>query len=316
MTDLLTLDISTQVDCLCDFTYNFYWQHKGSELDPGKPVEGQVGTHFTYRDLVEHLISGKDVRIRGNTGSRLGSSLGVDLKYFGGSGRALDAGSIFVDGNVGTRMGISMVSGRIYVSGSVAQPMGNVVEVVPDREGYRCFRSITDILHNGLGEDEFTDIGNSFQEGDGEGEVPCLVLADGVVRDTVGARCERDVRVVVRGDVSLSTGILMRKGTIIIEGDAGMNTGTLLSGGTVVVQGGAGEFAAADMRAGNLIITGKSSGYMCANMRGGAVFVKRNVKVIPPARQCQPLDSDLKLLVDVLDTNRMDAMGYRKYSIC
>ncbi len=312
MTDLLTLDISSQADCLCDFTYNFYWQHKGSELDPDKPVEGQAGTHFTYRDLVEHLISGKDVRIRGDTGSRLGSSLGVDLKYFGGSGRALGVGSIFVDGDAGTRMGISMVSGRIYVSGSVAQPMGNVVEVVSDRDGYRCFRSITDILHNGLGDDEFTDNGNSFREGD----VPCLVLADGVLRDTVGARCERDVRVIVRGDVSLSTGILMHKGTIIVEGDAGMNTGTLLSGGTVVVRGSAGEFAAADIRAGTLIITGKSSGYMCANMRGGAVFVKRDVKVIPPARQCQPLDSDLKLLVDVLDTNRMDAMSYRKYSIC
>jgi formylmethanofuran dehydrogenase subunit C len=314
MTDLLTLDMSTQADCLCDFTYNFYWQHKGSELDLDKPVEGQVGTHFTYRDLVEQLKSGKDVRIRGNTGSRLGSSLGVDLKYFGGSGRALDAGRIFVDGDVGTRMGISMVSGRIYVSGSVAQPMGNVVEVVPDREDYRCFRSITDILHNGLGDDEFTDNGNSFR--DGEKDVPCLVLADGVVRDTVGARCERYVKVVVRGEVSLSTGILMRKGTIIIEGDAGMNTGTLLSGGTVVVRGNVGEFAGADMRAGNLIITGKSQGYMCANMRGGGVFVKRDVKVIPPARQCQPLDNDLKLLVDMLDTNRMDAMGYRKYGIC
>ncbi len=312
MTDLLTLDMSTQVDCLCDFTYNFYWQHKGLELDPDKPVEWQVDTHFTYRDLVAHLISGRDVRIKGDAGSRLGSSLGVDLKYFGGSARALEAGSIFVDGNAGTRMGISMVSGRIYVSGSVAQPMGNVVEVASRREGYRCFRSITDILHNGMGDDEFTDTGNSFREED----VPCLVLADGVVRDTVGARCKRDVRVVVRGDVSLSTGILMRKGTIIIEGDAGMNTGTLLSGGTVVVQGSAGEFAGADMRAGTLIITGKSSGYMCANMRGGAVFVKRDVKVIPPARQCQPSDGDLKLLVDVLDTNRMDAMGYRKYGIC
>jgi len=311
---MLTLDISTQVDCLCDFTYNFYWQHKGSELDPDKPVKGQTDTHFTYRDLVEHLISGKDVRINGDAGSRLGSSLGVDLKYFGGIGVALDTGRIFVDGNAGTRMGISMVSGRIYVSGSVAQPMGNVVEVVPDREGYRCFRSITDILHKGLGDDEFTGTGNSFREG--EEDVPCLVLADGVVRDTVGARCERDARVEVMGDVSLSTGILMHRGTIIIEGDAGMNTGTLLSGGTVVVQGGTGEFAAADMRSGTLIITGKSSGYMCANMRGGAVFVKRDVKVLPPARQCQPSDGDLKLLVDVLDTNRMDAMGYRKYGVC
>jgi len=84
----------------------------------------------------------------------------------------------------------------------------------------------------------------------------------------------------------------------------------------VVVWGNVDEFAAADMRAGNLIIAGKSRGYMCANMRGGAVFAKREVKVIPPAAQCQPSDSDLKLLVDVLDTNRMDAMSYRKYGIC
>ncbi|MCL7412364.1 MAG: formylmethanofuran dehydrogenase, partial [ANME-2 cluster archaeon] len=224
----MILIIKSPVNCLCDFTYNFFWQHQGSELDPNAPVEGQQESEYTYCDLVEHLRSGRDVHIKGNAGSRLASSLGVDLKYFGGNGRVLDVGSIFVDGNVGTRMGISMVSGRIYVSGSVAQPMGNVVEVVSDREGYRCFRSITDILHYDMGADEFTDSRNSYQDED----VPCLVLADGVLRDTVGARCERDVRVMVEGDVSLSTGILMRKGIIIVEGNAGMNTGALLAGGT------------------------------------------------------------------------------------
>jgi formylmethanofuran dehydrogenase subunit C len=309
---MLTLNIKSPVNCLCDFTYNFYWQHQGSELDPDAPIDNQQGSEYSYRDLVDHLRSGVDVHIKGNTGSRLGSSLGVDLKYFGGTGQELDVGSIFVEGDAGTRMGISMVSGRIYVSGSVAQPMGNVVEVVSDQEGYCCFRSITDILHQGMGADEFTDGKNSFQDGD----VPCLVLADGVLRDTVGARCERDARVMVEGDVSLSTGILMQKGTIYVDGNAGMNTGTLLAGGTVVIRGDVGEFAAADMQAGNLIIAGTSRGYMCANMRGGAVFTKREVKVIPPAAQCQPSDSDLKLLVDVLDTNRMDAMSYRKYGIC
>ncbi|MBW6518391.1 MAG: tributyrin esterase [ANME-2 cluster archaeon] len=312
MNDTLTLDIQSLTNCLCDFTYNFYWQHEGTELDPDAPIDNQRGSEYTHRNLVEHLRSGGDVHIIGNAGSRLASSLGVDLKYFGGSGHALDVGSIFVDGDVGTRMGISMVSGRIYVSGSVAQPLGNVVEVVSGRDGYHCFRSITDILHHGMGVDTFIDGRNSFQDRD----VPCLVLADSVLRDTVGARCERDARVMVEGDVSLSTGILMRKGTIYVDGNAGMNTGTLLAGGTVVVRGDVGEFAAADMRAGNLIITGRSRGYLCANMRGGAVFAKREVKVIPPARQCQPSDGDLKLLVDVLDTNRMDAMSYRKYEIC
>ena len=311
MSETLTLNIHSPTNCLCDFTYNFYWQHEGSELNPDTQIENQQDSQYTHRNLVEHLRSGGDVHIKGTAGSRLASSLGVDLKYFGGSGQALDVGSIFVDGDIGTRMGISMVSGRIYVSGSVAQPMGNVVEVMSDQDGYRCFRSITDILHHGMGADGFTDDGNSFRNED----VPCLVLADGVLRDTIGARCERDVRVMVEGDVSLSTGILMRKGTIVVEGDADMNTGTLLAGGTVVVRGDVGEFAAADMRAGNLVITGRSLGYMCATMRGGAVFIKREAKVIPPAVQCQPLDSDLKLLVDVLDTNRMDAMSYRKYGI-
>ncbi|MCK4937381.1 MAG: hypothetical protein KAR85_02115 [Methanosarcinales archaeon] len=311
MSEILTLDIQSPINCLCDFTYNFYWQHEGTELNPDAPVDNQQGNEYSYRELVEHLRSGGDVHIMGNAGSRLASSLGVDLKYFGGSGKPLDVGSVFVDGDVGTRMGISMVSGRIYVSGSVAQPMGNVVEVVSKQDGYRCFRSITDILHHLMGTDEFTDCRNSFYDGD----VPCLVLADGVLRDTVGARCESEVRVMVEGNVSLSTGILMRKGTIVVDGNAGMNTGTLLAGGTVVVQGDVGEFAAADMRAGNLIITGKSRGYMCANMRGGAVFVKREAKVIPPATQCQPSDGDMKLLKDVLNTNRMDTMSYRKYGI-
>lgn len=311
---MLTLDLKSPTACLCDFTYNFYWQHQGSELDPDAPIDGQAGTSFTCRELVEHLASGGDVRIKGTAGSRLASSLGVDLKYFGGSGQAVDAGSVFVDGDAGTRMGISMVSGRVYVSGSVAEPMGNVVEVVSDADGYRCFRSITDILHNGPGGDEFSDGSNSFTYTDGD--VPCLVLADGSIRDTVGARLNRDARVFVDGDVSLSTGILMKRGVVEVDGDAGMNTGALLSGGTVVVRGSTGEFAAADMRSGNLIVTGRTDGYMCANMRGGAVFVKREVKVIPPARQCPATDSDLKMLLDVLDTSRMDAMAYRKYGIC
>ncbi len=312
ITRSLTLDITSKVNCLCDFTYNFFWNHEGSELDPDATVVGQFNSEYTYKDIVEHLKSGGDVHIRGNVGSRLASSLGVNLMYFGGTGQTIDVGSVFIDGDVGTRMGISMVSGRVYVSGKISEPMGNVVEVISDREGYRCFKSITDILHNGMGGDRFTDTKNSFQEDD----MPFLILSDGIIRDTVGARCTIDVKVKVKGDVSLSTGILMRKGIIEVEGDAGMNTGALLSGGTVVVRGNVAEFAAADMRAGNLIITGKIQGYICPNMRGGVVFAKRDVKVIPPAKKCHPTSEDLKMLVDILETNRLDAMSYRKYSIC
>lgn len=311
MIEILSLELESPANCLCDFTYNFYWQHKGSELDPDDPVEGQINSAYTYRDLIEHLKSGGDVHIEGSAGSRMASGLGVDLKYFGGAGQALNVGNIYINGDSGTRMGISMVAGRIYVSGSVAEPMGNVIEVLSDRDGYRCFRSITDILHNGLNGDELPGSLNSYTDS----EVPYLVLADGVLRDTIGARCQREVRIEVEGDVSLSTGILMREGIIIVDGDAGMNTGALLSGGTVVVRGNVGEFAAADMRAGNLVITGKTGGYMCANMRGGAVFVRHDTNVIPPARKCQLSSENLKWLMDILETNRLDAMSYRKYSL-
>lgn len=312
MTDTLTLKITSPVSCLCDFTYNFYWQHKGSELEPNTPIPDQSGSDHTYQDLVKHLISGGDVHITGNPGSRLASSLGVDLKYFGGSGKAIETGSIIIDGDTGTRMGISMVSGRIYVSGAVSEPMGNVVEVVSDMKGYRCFKSITDILHNGMEDDEFYNAENIINEG----EIPYLRLADGVLRDTIGARNNRNANIEIEGDVALSTGILMRNGIISIEGNAGMNTGTLLSGGTVMVKGNVGEFAAANMRAGNLILTGKTLGYMCANMHGGAVFIKSDVKVIPPIKKCQATSNDLKMLMDILETNRLDAMMYRKYAIC
>ena len=311
MKNPLTLKIRSRLDCLCDFTYNFYWQHKGSELDPDAPIKEQVNSNYSYRDLVEHLRSGCDVHITGNVGSRLASSLGVDLKYFGGNGKALDAGSIYIDGDVGTRMGISMLAGLIYVSGNVSEPMGNIVEVNSDTSGYRCFRSITDILHNGLHANELYDSRNSYQDG----ETPILELADNILRDTIGARCVKDAIIKVEGDVSLSTGILMQKGIIEVDGNAGMNTATLLSGGTVVVRGSNGEFGAAGMRSGNLIITGKTGGYICANMRGGAVFVKADIKVIPPASKSQPSSGDLKMLIQILETNRFDTMSYRKYSV-
>jgi len=50
-------------------------------------------------------------------------------------------------------------------------------------------------------------------------------------------------------------------------------------------------------------------------MRGGAVFVKADIKVIPPASKSQPSSGDLRMLIEILDTNRFDAMSYRKYSV-
>jgi len=43
-------------------------------------------------------------------------------------------------------VGMGMVSGAIYVKGPIEEPLGNVVEIVSDKPGYRKFRSITEIL--------------------------------------------------------------------------------------------------------------------------------------------------------------------------
>ncbi|MCX9011582.1 MAG: formylmethanofuran dehydrogenase [Candidatus Methanoperedens sp.] len=295
----MDIELSEPVDCLCDFTYDFYWQHRGRRLSPSSVIPHQKGTSYTYEDLAECLKEGRDVSIKGDAGKRLGSSLGVDLKFFGGTGRAQKVGSITLDGSAGTRMGISMVSGAIYVKGRVEQPLGNVIEVESDRPGYHKYRSITGILQEGLKE---TLVLPNVLTGN------CLLIKDGLVRDTIAARLDSDVKVIVEGDAGMSTGILMRRGTVHVRGDTGMNTGVLLEGGTLAV-GDAGEFAGAYMRGGTLIVSGKSKGYVGANMKGGAIILKGKAmgKVIP-------LDGgDIRMLERLLDISRGEAMMFRKY---
>jgi formylmethanofuran dehydrogenase subunit C len=130
------------------------------------------------------------VRIRGDVGGRLGSSLGVDLARFGGTGGTIEgAGSIIVDGDVGPRMGISMIRGSIYVSGNVATPLGNVAEVESDLTGYQKYVSITEILERGGG------VCEPNLQGDGG-----LVLKDGLIRETLAARSRSARALRVKGD--------------------------------------------------------------------------------------------------------------------
>lgn len=294
------LELSQPVDCLCDFTYDFYWQHEGERLSPTSVIPHQRNTTYTYEDLVSCLKRGEDVHINGSIGKRLGSSLGVDLKFFGGTGKALKVGSIIVDGDVDTRMGISMVSGAIYVKGDVKQPLGNVMEVESEREGYRKYRSITGILQEGLEEEILPP---DVLKGDG------LHINDGIIRDTIGARLDADKRIVVEGDAGMSTGILMKRGFIAVE-DAGMNTGVLMRGG-ILVANNVGEFAGAYMNGGKLIIRGKAKGYVGANMKGGVIFYKGEAML--PAHT--PDESDIRMLVRLLDISRVEAMMFRKYSV-
>jgi formylmethanofuran dehydrogenase subunit C len=295
------LELSYPVDCLCDFTYDFFWQHRGSRLSPSTVIPHQTSTSYTYQDLVFALKNGEDVNIKGNAGKRLGSSLGVDLKFFGGTGKKIKAGSIIIDGDVDTRMGISMICGAIYVKGNVKQPVGNVVEVGSARQGYRKFVSITDIL---------SEVSNEKILPPNCMENSCLYIRDGIIRDTIAARLDADRKVIVEGDAGMSTGILMKRGFVRIDGDAGLNTAVLLRGGTIIT-GNSGEFAGAYMKDGVLIISGKAQGYVGANMKGGTIFYKGDAMV-----PCVPVDEkDIKMLIRVLDISKVEAMMFKRYGI-
>jgi formylmethanofuran dehydrogenase subunit C len=297
----MRLELSAPVDCLCDFTYDFFWQHRGSRLSPSAVIPNQKGSSYTYEDLVSALKNGEDMNIIGNVGKRLGSSLGVDLKFFGGTGKSIPVGSIIVDGDIDTRMGISMTSGAIYVKGNVKEPMGNVVEVDSDRAGYLKFRSITDFLTEGS--DDLILPPNSLEDG-------CIYLRDGIIRDTIGARLDVDREVIVDGNAGMSTGILMERGLIHVDGDSGMNTGVLLRGGTVIT-GNAGEFAGVYMAGGSLVIKGKAKGFVGANMKGGTIFYKGDAML-----QGAPVDGgDIKMLIRLLDIPRVEAMMFKKYEV-
>lgn len=297
----MQLELSGQVDCLCDFTYDFYWQHQGTRLSPSAVIPRQIGTSYTYQDLVLALKKGEDVNIKGNAGKRLGSSLGVDLKFFGGTGKSVPAGSIIVNGDVDTRMGISMVRGAIYVTGNVKQPIGNVVEVKSDRQGYRKFISITNMLDEGQIE---KILHPNVMEND------CMYLRDMIIRDTIAARLDADKKVIVEGDSGMSTGILMKRGSIHIEGDAGLNTAVLLRGGTIIT-GNTGEFAGAYMKDGVLVIQGKARGYVGANMKGGTIFYKGEAMI--PGFPVS--EGDIRMLVRLLDIGKMEAMMFKRFEI-
>ncbi len=301
---MIALTLSAPVDCIADFTYNFYWQHRGTKLDPDAHIPHQEGGAYTYRDVTEALKRGEDVHIEGDVGHRLCSSLGVDLHFFSGSGRNIPVGNVFVDGDVDTRMGISMVAGAIYVAGTVKAPMGNVVEVETDRAGYTKYRSITDVVCNGLGGDVLSppNVCASAQ----------LRLSDAAVRDTIGARCTCDAEIIVEGDADLSTGILMRQGTVIVEGDAGMNSGALLNGGTVIIKGSAGAFAGIDMKAGTLAIGGTVEGYLGANKHGGVIYAQ-GAKALPPSRATPVAGNDLAFLSKALAISPLHAMMFTKF---
>jgi formylmethanofuran dehydrogenase subunit C len=299
------LTIKNRIDNLCDYTYNFTWQN--NTLSPSSIIPSQEGTSYTFRDLIDELRKGKDVHITGDAGKRLGYSMGVDLKHFGGTGAPEKAGRLYIDGNAAEEMGTGMASGVIYVKGSVEEPVGNVVEVLSDEPGYRKFRSITDILCKGPGKDKL--IKNSFNE-----RKRALVLDDGILRGTVAARCNCDASVTIEGNAYNGTGLLMQKGVVHVRGDAGMNTGAHMDGGVVIVDGTTGEFAGGYMKKGVMILN-DAAGYAGANLKDGIIFSKKKVKTSPPVEELAISQEDARLIMKNLGTGHVEAMSYHKYGL-
>ncbi|MFZ2470797.1 MAG: tributyrin esterase [Methanothrix sp.] len=282
--------------CLCDFTFDFYWQHQGSRLDMDQTVSG-----ISFRRMVQALRQGETVEILGDAGSRLGSSLGVDLLRLGGKGGPIEAaGKIVVDGNVGSHMGISMQRGAIYVSGKIKSPLGNVVQVQSDLTGYRKFVSVTEALEKSL-----PVLGPNTADKNG------LTICDGILRDTLGARNSTDKTVRLQGDAGMSTGILMRAGRIEVLGDAGQNTGVLMQGGRIVVWGRSGNFTGAEMSRGEIFVEGDAGSFACARMRGGAVYAREG-KSVPPVCVQMPSSHELAAIAQALKIPMLHAMMYRK----
>lgn len=95
---------------------------------------------------MDALKSGADVHINGDVGERLAYSMGANLKHTEGSGRPKPSGRVFINGSVDSEAGMGMVSCALYISGTVQEPLGHIIEVVSDVDGFRKFRSITDIM--------------------------------------------------------------------------------------------------------------------------------------------------------------------------
>ncbi|MBA2862597.1 tributyrin esterase [Methanococcus maripaludis] len=280
--NVMELILNDPKDCLLDFTYNFIWQ---SNFD----VKSEVSKGISYEKLVNHIKNPENVvYIKGDVGHRFCSSMGADLKYFGGSGGKIQTGTVIVDGNIDTRFGISMVSGTVYLNEnfSLKEPIGNIIEVESDFSGYKKYISITELMESETQEKVLKP--NVFKNNE-------LILNDNVIRDTIGARIENGSKITVNGNVDLSTGILMKNGTIIVKGNAGKNTGSVLRGGTVIINGNTGDFTASDMISGTIIIDGNAGKFLGSKKKKGVIYAK-NGSAIPPLKK-QTLNSKDKELL-------------------
>lgn len=58
--------------------------------------------------------------------------MGVDLTYFSGTRSAISVSDVFINGNIASRMGISLRKREYLSYGEVKDPLGNIIEVKSD----------------------------------------------------------------------------------------------------------------------------------------------------------------------------------------
>lgn len=293
--NIIELDTNQAVDCLCDFTYNFYWNHKGEKMELTDKIPNN---EYSFQDIVEHLKNGNSIKINGNVGHRLCSSMGVDLAYFGGTGSSIEVGDVFINGDVASRMGISMRKGNIFVSGEVTGPIGNVIEVKSDVKGYKKFISITELL---MDKPKVKLIGAKLSGRK-------LEIDDSYIRDTLGARLNKDCEIILDGDADLSTGILMKKGVVRINGSCGNNTAALLNGGTVIIDGNCDDFTAVEMKKGTVIVNGNGGKFLGPKKISGTIYAKEGSSIHPTKQY--PLNNEDKL---ILQNHKINPSGFIKF---
>lgn len=171
---------------------------------------------------IERLALGRDATLRVGDVFRVeGSPSGALTIESGGAGldyvgRALEAGTIIVEGDAGAYAGDGMAGGRLEIRGNAGAYLGSGMSGGLISVG----GSAGDFLGAALVGEKFGMTGGTIHVG-----------------GSIGARA----------------GERMRRGVVVVHGGSGPATGSRMIGGTFVVEGGLGDGPGPQMRRGTLI---------------------------------------------------------------
>ncbi|MGL6298464.1 MAG: hypothetical protein ACRC1M_04785, partial [Methanobacteriaceae archaeon] len=140
------------------------------------------------------------------------------------------------------------------------------------------------------------------------GNISKIEINDEFVRDTVGARLNKDCEIIINNNVDLSTGILMRAGIVRVNGSAGKNTAALLNGGTLIINGNCDDFTAVEMKKGTLIVNGNAGKFLGAKKVAGTILAKDG-SPIHPTKKYNLSESDKTTLTNYM----INSTGFSKF---